>query len=430
MQPLGILLVIFIIGVNFSTAAALTVDEAVQEALANNPLIHQRAAYCQAAVFGEKEARADFFPRLSAAYTYQNLAESPFVNINGNQVFTNSRDQHHWEVTLVQPLFSGFGISTRHRLAELGLETRNLELHQIRQAVILQVKQHCYGLLMAHKTLEVAASSEVSLAAHETDARRFYKNGLTPLNALLKAQVARADAVQQQHRAEAGVKHAESALCLLMGWGYNRDIKIEDISPSISLLPELEAQIDQALENRPEVAVLKQSIQSKEKEGLLAKSDYYPRIDLLGRYQQDGDDLGAGNNDFSNQYNASLGIQARWTFFEFGKTRARSAKVRAEQRALVQALEKIKNDVRLQVIQARLELDVAAQNIETAQTALNQAWEHWRITNLLYQQQLTTSTEVLDARNYLNRSQNAYFEARYGYGTALSGLEWAIGKPR
>ena len=67
-------------------------------------------------------------------------------------------------------------------------------------------------------------------------------------------------------------------------------------------------------------------------------------------------------------------------------------------------------------------------NIESATVALGQAREHWRITNLLYQQQLTTSTEVLDARSYLDRAESAYFEARYGYGSAYSPSGMGNGK--
>jgi len=48
-------------------------------------------------------------------------------------------------------VFSGFGISTRHPLAELGLETRELELQQARQSVMLQVGQRCFDLLMADR---------------------------------------------------------------------------------------------------------------------------------------------------------------------------------------------------------------------------------------------------------------------------------------
>jgi outer membrane protein len=205
-------------------------------------------------------------------------------------------------------------------------------------------------------------------------------------------------------------------------------VNIAEVELPDRTIPELEAQIDQALSNRSEIALLGRSIRSKDSEALASKSEFYPRIELTGKYQQDGDDPGASNNDFTNQYNASLGVQARWTFFEFGKTRSTAARMRAERRALEQALEKARNDIRLQVVEARLALNVALSNIDTATSALKQAQEHWRITNLLYQQQLTTSTEVLDARSYLDGARSAYHEAHYGYGSALARLEWATGE--
>lgn len=409
-------------------AAPLTIDEAIREALANSPQILEGAAYRQAADFARQAARADFFPRLSAAYAYQNLAESPYVNIAGNRVVTNSREQHHWEVTVSQPIFAGFAISARHRLARLGLASRELMLQQTRQGVILQVKQSCFDLLMAEKQMVVAKSRTAALAAHETDVRQFYANGLVPLNELLKAQVAHGDAVLQQHRAEAVVHHARSALCLQLGRDYDATLSIAESYPAIGALPVLKAQIDEALTDRPEIALLDRAIESKASEQRVVNSGHYPQVDLVGRYQQDGDDPGAQNNDYANQYNASIGVQARWTLFTFGKTRARSARAAAEQRALQQALEKMRDDIRLQVVQARLDLEVAAGNIDTAETARSQAREHWRITDRLYRQQLTTSTEVLDARAYLDRAESAFHEAHYGYGSALARLDWAIGK--
>ncbi|BBO72119.1 transporter [Desulfosarcina alkanivorans] len=410
-----------------AAAEVLSIDQAVREALGNSPLIRQEAADRQAAHYAEKEARAAFFPSLTTAYSYRNLADAPFVNINGNQVTTNSRAQHHWEVSLTQPLFSGFAISARHRLAQLGLETRELEMQQTRLAVVLRVKQGCFSLLMAGKKLDVAHSNMSALAAHEADARMFHENGLVPLNDLLKAGVARAEAVQQVHRAVAGVTDARATLSLAMGRPYDSSIAITDRTTVAPLESDLDAQVKLALEKRPEVYALIQSIRSKEEALRLTRSDYYPRIDLTGRYQQDGDDPGAGNNDYSNQYNASIGIQAQWVLFEAGKTRAGSARIRAERHAAQQALRKMKDDVRLQVIRARLDLEVAAQNIDTARQALEQAREHWRITEALYRQQMTTSTEVLDARNYLNRAENTYYESRYSHGTALAQLQWAVG---
>ena len=205
-------------------------------------------------------------------------------------------------------------------------------------------------------------------------------------------------------------------------------MKFKTCKTNTAPIADLDQLIDQALTARSEIALLEQAIQSKLRQQQLAKSDYYPQVELTGKYQQDGDDPGARNNDYTNQYNASIGLQARWTVFTFGKTRARSAQAAAEKRALEQALTTTRDDIRLQVVKARLDLDVALRNIETTTTALTQAQEHWRITNLLYRQQLTTSTQVLDARNFLDRAQSAFHEAHYGYGAALAQVDWATGK--
>ena len=422
-------LIAFLIGTNTWAEPPLTIAEAVSEALANNPQIHEKAAYREAAEFDESAARADYLPSLSAAYSYQNLAEAPYVNMVGNRIVTNSRDQHHWELTLSQPIFAGFAISARHRMAKLGFSTKDLELEQTRRLIVLTVKQRCYDLLMAEKTRIMAQSSTAALAAHEADVQKFHENGLAPLNDLLKARVARAEALQRQHRAEADVRQARSALGLLMGRDLDRPVEIVDIRENPVPAPPTETLIDQALAARPEISILERAIEAKDQERRVAASDYYPRIELTGKYQQDGDDPGARNNDYSNQHNASVGVTARWTFFEFGKTRATAAKAKAQQRALEQTLASARDDIRLQVVQTRLDLDVAAQNVETTTTALDQAREHWRITNLLYRQQLTTSTEVLDARSYLDRAESAFHEAHYGHGAALARLDWAVGIP-
>ena len=119
---------------------------------------------------------------------------------------------------------------------------------------------------MAERTLKAAASSEAALAAHEADVAQFHENGLVPRNDLLKARVARADALQQRHRAEAGIRAVRSALCLPAGKGIlDATLKSPTSPHSKPLSPALNAQVEQALEARPEVAVLKQShpIQAK-----------------------------------------------------------------------------------------------------------------------------------------------------------------------
>jgi outer membrane protein TolC len=75
-----------------------------------------------------------------------------------------------------------------------------------------------------------------------------------------------------------------------------------------------------------------------------------------------------------------------------------------------------------------LDLQVSRKNIRTAKESLGQAKENYRITNLQYQQQITTSTEVLDARTFLSQAETNYYGALYGYMISEAELERAMGK--
>ena len=88
----------------------------------------------------------------------------------------------------------------------------------------------------------------------------------------------------------------------------------------------------------------------------------------------------------------------------------------------------MKDKVKLQVKNAYLHLKTAEKNIETARISVGQARENYRITDLQYKEQVTTSTEVLDAQTLLTQAQNNYYGALYRYNTAIAELERAIGK--
>ena len=78
--------------------------------------------------------------------------------------------------------------------------------------------------------------------------------------------------------------------------------------------------------------------------------------------------------------------------------------------------------------QAWLDLSVADENIHTAEESLAQARENFRITDLQYKESVATSTDVLDARTALTRSETNYYGALYGLLTAAADLDRAIGR--
>lgn len=93
----------------------------------------------------------------------------------------------------------------------------------------------------------------------------------------------------------------------------------------------------------------------------------------------------------------------------------------------MERLSEAEDRVRIDVKNSLLDMDVSRKNITTAREALDQARENYRLVDLQYRQQMTTSTEVLDARVYLSQAQMNYYGALYGYMISQAHLDRAVG---
>jgi outer membrane protein TolC len=405
-----------------------TLQGAISEALKNNTLIQEAMEREKAALWEEKSARADLLPKLSLSYEYYHLKEDPYAVFNKMQFTMGSVNNYSWNVTLSQPVFTGFALETKRKIAELGITSKTFDRERAVLDVTKMIKVAYFRVLLAEKYVRVAREQEAQLKAHLEDARHFYDQGLIPQNDLLKSEVAYARAQQERVSAESALAVARSSFNTIIRHPIDEKAEFEDVATLPSESYELSALINEALVNRPEIKMLDIALQQAQLGEKLAKSGYYPKVHLFGQYMQQGENWRATENDYKNSYNASVGVQINWPLFESGKTRADSAKALHERLAIAERIKGVKDSVMLEVKDAFEKLNVAKTNITTAETAVAQAKENYRITNLQYQQQITTSTEVLDAQTYLTQAHVNYYNALYGYYTAQAELERAIGK--
>jgi outer membrane protein len=295
--------------------------------------------------------------------------------------------------------------------------------------LLTSVKVAFYRALQSKKIKKVAQETYTGLFSHEQDTSHFYENSVVPKNDLLKSQVATANAKQRNVRADADEKNSLFYLSKLLSLDKRTSFDVmeeetEEIHPSLSL----DALIQEAQKSRPEVRALHLAIKNLDHSITLAQSPYYPQVYLTGRYEERGKNFLDREFIYTERFNTIVNLELRWEFFHFGKTRAESMKKVHEKKAIENELQSVIDDVEFQVKNAFLNLDVAQKNIETAKTALSQAEEHWRITNLQFQERLTTNTEVLDAQAFLTEAKANYYVAYYGYKISLAQLERAVGK--
>lgn len=406
----------------------LSVSEAVSEAIRSNPMIHAADNNMAAAQESVKSARADMLPKISAGYGYTSLKEAPIMKIAGGDLQVAHQRQYNWDVTVVQPLFAGFALKSQLAIANLDTVSKELEKKQAVLDLIRGVRSACYRLLLAQKLLTVSDSEVETLTAHKRDAELFYNQGLIPPNDQLKAEVALSNSLLDNESVRANVSKAMIRINRLLNRPLENQLVLEDVDEITGTEFDLVELNQSALEARPIMQLLGTSLEQLGLAEKVARSAWYPKVSLVGSYDQVGDNPAASENEYTNSDESFVAVQLHWDIWQSGKTRADVNRTRWQIKALESRIESIAAQVLEEVRSALLDCQVAFKNIGTAEKALAQAQENWRITDLQYQEQIATSTDVLDARDFLTQADTNYFSAVYGYLDALAGLDRAIGR--
>ena len=424
-----------------------TLDFAVREAIHNNYLIQATMDQIKAAQAQRRSATAGMLPELSFDYSAVGLKNQPYLQIphrplpvfnagkpNGDYVYLpprmymNGTALINWEIELKQPIFTGFALFNQRKLAELGIDLTRVQREEAILNITEEVKIAYVNVLRAQKQVQVANERVEQLTSHEHEAQHFYDRGIVAYNDLLKSQVALADAVQFSTQAKSNLDIARANFNTLLNRDLTKQVQLEDFTSITSSDYDPTALTDEALQERPELKALGIRVKEAATHVRLAESEYYPHVFAFAAYTQAGQDGLAARNEYQNQYNQMVGIGIKWTIFNWLKTTDNAQQADYTKSAVNNQLRAFMNAVKLQVKSDLIELDTAAQDVSTSVTALAQAKENYRITNLQYGQQLVTSTEVLDAQTYLTQAELNYYNALYGYEISLAKLERSIGR--
>jgi len=427
----GFIACLFILVVSVPTIShseTLTLEEAVQIALSNHQRIRQAEELYSASSASANAASNDRLPSLDLGLSYDRLYDKPYQAFNGNQLITSDEDQFHYQITLTQPLFTGFSLSARKKLAELDVDMARYDLQQVRRKLALDVHIAALRLLQTQALQQLAKQQCTQLERHLHDVQAAYDQGMVPGNDRLKAEVALASARQHLRSITSRVKLTRSSLNLLLKRPQQNSLTI--VEPQTIQKPQLSLQqlTETALQQRPEVATARTAITAIGEKKNLVKSKNYPHVALVASYWRDGDNLSASHNAYTNEDNAAIGVHLNWNLFSGGADHARLAAVQHQQRAQRQALLELEDMVRLQVEDAFDQLDVAANNEKTAEKALEQARENHRLSVLQFHENLISTSDLLAAQTLLTRAEADLRTAHYGSLLATAQLSYALGQ--
>lgn len=309
------------------------------------------------------------------------------------------------------PLWTSGKISAAIGAAAAGARGANAVEGRSTADLKLSVAEAYIAVFRARRSLVVAESNVASLKAHADDVQVLYDKQAVAQSDVLSAQVALANATQQQLRAANALRLATATYNRWLGQPLERSPELDEPSaaPSATVMESLDQLIGEAIDRRPEITAvsaqhdgLEQAVRSERAQGL-------PQIVLHAGYNH-LDNLILDRENF-----ASIGIGFQWRLFDSGQLAARTSALRSRARAAEQRLSDLRSQVRLEVETEFYNREEAGARIHAAAAAVAQAEENLRMAKELYSNGLGTNNQVLDAETLriiaTTNRDNAKFDA-------------------
>jgi len=415
--------------VQVTTTEPITLEQAIVLARRNNPLVTQAQLAIERSQFRLRETYAAEFPTGTASFDFTRsesasgrLAANRQAQITGINQGTGSTAAQA-TLQLDYNLYTGGRRPATIALAASQLRTNQLALETQLVQLRLDVANDYYSLQQADSQLRITQSSVIQARQSLRDARLREQAGVGTQFEVLQADVALANALQDERNAIAQQLIARRQLSQRINIPQTITvITADEIRPLGDWQLSLEESIILALKNRSEIEQQLLAIEQSEAQQRIAVADTLPQVNLFANYSVLGN-LGDGANTAGG---GSIGIRAQWTFFDAGAARSRVAQQETNIITAQSNFTEQRNLVRFQVEQSYYNLQANRDNIATTAQAVVSANEGLRLARLRFQAGVGTQSEVITAQTDLTRAQVNQLNAIVGFNRSLATLQRSV----
>jgi TolC family type I secretion outer membrane protein len=405
----------------------LTIQEAVELALRQQPTIRSAQQSRVAAEARVPQAQSPYYPRLDwVASLGSSKAYSSSLDRSVRSDFTSTSIQ-------ARQLIYDFG-KTAAAVDEARANSRGAdsELERVREVVVQNARQAYFGLLQARRLVTVADANLARSELNLRSARGFFEVGTKPKSDVTKAEVEVANARVLVIRARNNVRLAETTLANALGLDASVAVEVEDILVYEPVSLDRDALVAEAVGNRPELRQGQARLDAARAQAAGARAGYWPELSLTGSLGTSSGDALVGVDGFvvpAFGETWTLAANLSWNLFSgfFTLNRIKETEALIETaRANVEALEL---QVRLEVDQAYISVVEAAERIGATAKAIESARENLRLAQGRYDAGVGTILDLTDAQLSLSNAEADNVRALTDYRVGLAVLDRVVGRP-
>lgn len=407
-----------------SSAEVLTLSQGLKLAAEKNRVIKITQQQERMSEADTLIAKSALLPSVNAAASQTFLSYQPKAIFGPQIVPTAEKSFVSYSLGVQQLLYDFQGSVSRYRASQAVLDTKRLDTLRVRNQVCLDFAVAYFNLLETEKLVQVAEKEVESVQGHLRDATNLYENGVITKNDLLQAEVRLSDARQKLLNARNLRAINASRLNTVLSRPLTTEVQVTDIeeTPAGHVILDREKAWEVAIETRPEMRIVDETMRSLNFEETARKAEYYPRFFAGASYDY------TENRYMFHQGNASLLLGMTVNLFSGGSTKAELLKVDYQRTQLQEQSARLADEIRLEVEKNILDLKNAQERINVAKDSVGQAEENLRINRVRYEEGVGTATEVLDAVTLLTVAETNYYRSLYDFRRAESAVFYSMGK--
>jgi outer membrane protein len=308
----------------------------------------------------------------------------------------------------------------------------NVGFNGTHQKIVFEVTERFYALSNARQKVIVGKAALEAAQTVEQSASARLKNGLATKPELLQTQQQTAQSAFELEAAIGAESDAEIALIESLGIPPTTHLKIADIANVPVPSPpdrSVDALIDLALSQRPDLVARLANIRAKEAEVRRARADFYPKVALdahVGRLRLD---VSIDNSDYFGDdhtvYGAAIAIEV--PIFDGFARRQKLRVAEADLRAAESELAGARDAAVREVWKAFTDFKTALRKQDAAAKLLTAAEDAYAAVLDSYQHGLSTYVEVVSAQRNLTAARSVGSETRATIFTSAAALALSVG---
>ena len=341
---------------------------------------------------------------------------------------TDTRNMFAGSVMLSQPIFMGGSIIAMNKMADLGEEMASNTTEVRRQSTLYNIDKAYWQVVSLRHKQRLAESYLELVKKFDADVHKMIDEGVATKSDGLSVDVKVNEAEMTLTKVNDGLVLSKMLLCQLCGLPLNESVTLADENQEniavVELTPELN--VEQAVENRPELKLLQNSVDLTRQATNVLKAGNLPQVALTGGYAVTNPSL---FNGFERKFRGfwNVGVLVRVPIWNWGDV---MYKVRASKGATAIAnleLAEARESIELQVNQNTFRVDEANKKLSMAQANIAHADENLRTANLGFREGVISPTTVMEAQTAWLQAQSQKIDAEIDVRLSQVDLQKSLG---